>query len=112
MTYAFPNKKWIFLTSQSLFLPWTTDKHTQMTTEKRKGMKDVGTSKVKSRFKEALTIQRRYNSIRKSRSQSHVLKLLQCLSSVDSVNSSCEQNSVQGLLHQRAVCAVEEIDGS
>ena len=29
-----------------------------------------------------------------------------------SVNSSCEQNSVNGPLLQRAACAVEEINGS
>ena len=31
---------------------------------------------------------------------------------VESVNSSCEQNSVHGQLIQHATCAVEEINGS
>ena len=34
------------------------------------------------------------------------------LTSVDSVNSFCEQNSVHGPLPQHAACAMKEINGS
>ena len=31
---------------------------------------------------------------------------------LESVNSSCEENSVHGPILQRAACAVEEVNGS
>ena len=40
------NSKHIFLTAQSLILPWNAGEHTQMTAEDRKRMKDAGSSKV------------------------------------------------------------------
>ena len=58
----------------------TTGKHTQMTKENSKGMKDLSASNVrKSRFKEALTMHTRYSSIRRSRCRSHLPKPLQSL---------------------------------
>ena len=58
----------------------TTGKHTQMTNEHCKGMKDLGVQTyIKSRFKEALTMHTHYRSIRRSRCRSHVPKPLLCL---------------------------------
>ena len=59
----------------------TTGKHTQMTKENSKGMKDLSASnvRIKSHFKEALTMDTHYSSIRRSRCRSHVRKPLQCL---------------------------------
>ena len=60
--------------------PLTTGKHTQMTKENTKGMKDFSASNVrKVTFQGSPYMYTHYSSIRRSRCRSHVPKQLQCL---------------------------------